>query len=93
MTFIENTYPFTNLVDLVLTRNRSNKPDSSPIYIDAATDESISFGEYKKLVKQATAGFQRIGLKHGDCVSIYSPNDVISHTLHLFLASNCNMYI
>lgn len=76
MTFKENTYSFTNLVDLVLTKNRSNRPDSFPVYIDAATDESISYGEYKKLIKQATAGFQRIGLKYGDCVSIYSPNDV-----------------
>ncbi|KAI8636202.1 hypothetical protein BD408DRAFT_448600 [Parasitella parasitica] len=73
MIFKENTYNYTNLVDLVLSNDR-NVPDSKPIYIDANTDDSVSYGELKKLIRQATAGFQRIGLQRGDCVCVYSPN-------------------
>lgn len=72
----ENPYAFTNLVDLVLSKNRSSRPESFPIYIDSVTDQSISYGDFKKLIRQATAGLQNIGLKRGDCVCVYSPNDV-----------------
>ncbi|KAF1800951.1 hypothetical protein V8B55DRAFT_1589592 [Mucor lusitanicus] len=73
MAFKENTYKFTNLVDLVLSNNRGIS-DDKPVYIDANTDETVSYGELKTLIRQATAGFQRIGLKRGDCVCVYSPN-------------------
>lgn len=75
MAFKENTYKFTNLVDLVLSNNRGIS-DDRPVYIDANTDETVSYGELKTLIRQATAGFQRIGLKRGDCVCVYSPNHV-----------------
>lgn len=75
MSFIENTYNYTNLVDLVLSNDR-NIPDSKPIYIDANTDETVLYGDLKRLIRQATAGFQRIGLQQGECVCVYSPNHV-----------------
>lgn len=75
MTFKENTYEFTNLVDLVLTNSR-NTSDSHPLYIDADTEESINYGDFKRLVKQATFGFLDIGIKKGDSICVYSPNNV-----------------
>lgn len=75
MVFEENTYKFTNLVDLVLSNNRGISDEKS-VYIDANTDETVSYGKIKTLIRQATAGFQRIGLKRGDCVCVYSPNHV-----------------
>ncbi|CAO0803412.1 unnamed protein product [Mucor circinelloides] len=73
MAFTENTYNFTNLVDLVLSNNRGIS-DDKPVYIDSNTDETVRYGELKTLIRQATAGFRRVGLKRGDCVCVYSPN-------------------
>ncbi|KAI8095185.1 hypothetical protein BDF21DRAFT_405361 [Thamnidium elegans] len=75
MTFIENTYEYTNLVDLVLTNSR-NTSDNHPLYIDADTEESINYGDFKKLVRQATFGFFKNGMKKGDSLCLYTPNNL-----------------
>lgn len=75
MVFKENIYNYTNLADLVLSNSR-NIPDSKIVYLDAYTDETVLYGDLKKLIRQAIAGFQRIGLQQGDCVCVYSPNYV-----------------
>ncbi|GAN08179.1 4-coumarate-CoA ligase [Mucor ambiguus] len=73
MVFKENTYKYTNLVDLVLSNDQGISGDK-PVYIDANTDETVSYAQLKTLIRQATAGFQRIGLQRGDCVCVFSPN-------------------
>jgi acyl-coenzyme A synthetase/AMP-(fatty) acid ligase len=75
MTFKENIYTYTNLVDLVLSNSRNIK-NEKPIFIDADTEESITFGDFKKLVRQGTAGFLKNGIKKGDNICLYSPNNV-----------------
>lgn len=82
MVFVENSYAYTNLVDLVLSNN-GNVPNSHPVYIESATDETLSYGEFKTLVRQATAGFKKIGMKQGDCLCISTPNNVSEHLLHI----------
>ncbi|RCI02420.1 hypothetical protein CU098_009338 [Rhizopus stolonifer] len=73
--FKENTYEYTNLVDAVLSNPR-HIPEHKPMYIDSATDETITFGEFKILIRQTTAGLIKFGLKKGDCVSVFSPNHI-----------------
>jgi long-subunit acyl-CoA synthetase (AMP-forming) len=79
----ERAYGYTNLVDAVLSNDR-NISDQKPIFIDADTEESINYGDFKKLIRQGTAGFLDIGLHKGDCVCLFAPNSVI------FLVCNKN---
>lgn len=71
----EKVYDYTNLVDAVLSNDR-NISNEKPIFIDADTEESVNFGDFKKLVRQGTAGFLDLGLRKGDCVCLYAPNSV-----------------
>lgn len=80
MSFIEKEYGYTNLVDLVLSNDR-NISDNHPIYIDASTEETLSLGELKQLVGKATAGLMDLGLKKGDSLCLYTPNNVNSFNL------------
>ncbi|KAI8349450.1 hypothetical protein EDC96DRAFT_467644 [Choanephora cucurbitarum] len=75
MAFENNSYGYTNLVDLVLS-NPYNMPDEKPMYIDSMTDETITFGQFKALVKRTTAGLLRKGIKKGDCISLFTPNHI-----------------
>lgn len=72
---LEKQYGYTNLVDLVLSNDR-NISEDHPIYIDASTEESLSFGELKTLVRRATSGLLDLGMKKGDSLCLYTPNNV-----------------
>jgi non-ribosomal peptide synthetase component E (peptide arylation enzyme) len=74
MVFKENSYAYTNLADLVLSNNR-NVADSHPVFIESVTDETILYGEFKTLVRRATVGFRKLGIKQGDCICISAPNN------------------
>lgn len=82
MAFRENTYDYTHLVDLVLSNDR-NISDDHPIYIDGGTGESLSYGELKLLIRRATSGLLDIGMKKGDSLCLYAPNNVSQHRLFL----------
>ncbi|KAI8364217.1 hypothetical protein BD560DRAFT_436835 [Blakeslea trispora] len=70
-----NVYEYTNLVDLVLS-NPHNMPDEKPMYIDSLTDETITFGQFKALIKRTTAGLLRKGIEKDDCISLLTPNHI-----------------
>jgi 4-coumarate--CoA ligase len=84
MVFQENSYAYTNLVDLVLSNTR-NTAYNHPIYIESTTNDTILYGEFKTLVRRATAGLRKIGIKQGDCICISSPNNVSNY---LCISSN-----
>ncbi|KAI7890689.1 4-coumarate-CoA ligase 2 [Mucor mucedo] len=75
MASTEREYGYTNLVDLVLSNDRKVS-DNHPIYIDGSTEETLSFGELKQLVGKATAGLMNLGLKKGDSLCLYTPNNI-----------------
>ncbi|GAA5810441.1 hypothetical protein MFLAVUS_003862 [Mucor flavus] len=53
-----------------------NTSDDHPLYIDADTEESINYGDFRKLVRQAAFGFSNIGMKKGDSLCLYTPNNI-----------------
>ncbi len=88
-TFKENSYVYTNLVDLLLS-NKNNIKDNKPIYIDADTEETINYGNFRTLVRQGSAGFLKKGVNKRDNVCLYSPNNVscfICVAIYLFIHS------
>ncbi|KAK4503611.1 hypothetical protein PRZ48_004526 [Zasmidium cellare] len=54
--------------------NRHTYDQDKPIYIDTATNESISANQAYGYIRKLIAGWRAIGLKKGDCVCIHSFN-------------------
>ena len=75
MAMYDKHYPFTNVVDMMLS-NPMGRPESKPLSIDAATGEAITLNHLRHLVGAFHAGLRRFGLKKGDTVCFYSPNNV-----------------
>ena len=68
-------YPFTNIAEMMLS-NPMGRPEQHPLYIDARTGESITLFRFRQLVGFLHSGLKRFGLKQGDSVCFYSPNNV-----------------
>ncbi|CAG8605429.1 3264_t:CDS:10 [Paraglomus occultum] len=59
------------------TRNINGIDDSKPLIIDGVTGAEMTFGEFKRDSKRLAAGLQdKLGLKKGDVVAIFSPNQI-----------------
>ena len=59
------------------TRNVNGIDDNKPVYIDAVTGAELTFGALKRDSKRLAAGLQdKLDLKKGDVVAIFSPNQV-----------------
>ena len=59
------------------TRNENGIDDNKPVFIDAATGVELTFGAFKRDSKRLAAGLQdKLDLKKGDVVAIFSPNQV-----------------
>ena len=68
-------YDYSNLVDLVFS-NPTKKPDYHPLFIDGFTGKSITLYHMKRLVSCIHAGLIKLGLKRGDAICVYAPNNV-----------------
>ncbi|KAI8994939.1 hypothetical protein BDB01DRAFT_715252 [Pilobolus umbonatus] len=51
-------------------------PEDRPIYVNAFTDETITYGQLKSMVLQFAYGIQNAGLQSKDVVAIISPNEI-----------------
>jgi 4-coumarate--CoA ligase len=47
---------------------------NTPLYIDAATDESFSWRDFRELTKRLGLALRKSGLQPGQCVCIFAPN-------------------
>ncbi|KAI7848136.1 hypothetical protein BDC45DRAFT_524106 [Circinella umbellata] len=68
-------YSFTNIAELMLS-NPMGRPEQHPLYVDALTGESITLFRFRQLVGLLHAGLKRFGLKQGDSICFYSPNNI-----------------
>lgn len=68
-------YQYTNVVDMMLS-NQYNKPEHHTAFIDARTGESLSLYGLRRLTGAFHAGLLRFGLKRGDAVCTFIPNNV-----------------
>jgi len=60
-----------------VTRNLNGIDDNKPVFIDAVTGAALTFGAFKRDSRRVAAGLQdKFGLKKGDVVAIFSPNQV-----------------
>ncbi|KAI9264248.1 hypothetical protein BDA99DRAFT_481480 [Phascolomyces articulosus] len=75
MSMYTKKYKFTNIVDMMLS-NPMGRPDHEPLFIDARTGESITQYHLHRLIGCLHAGLLRFGLKRGDTVCFYSPNNI-----------------
>jgi len=78
---LRSTVPDVTIPSLGLyqyaTRNENRIDDNKPVFIDAVTGAEMTFGEFKRDSKRLAAGLQnKLGLKKGDVVAIFSPNQV-----------------
>jgi 4-coumarate--CoA ligase len=44
------------------------------LYIDANTEETVTYGEFRSRVQRAAAGFHGEGLRAGETVAVLAPN-------------------
>ncbi|KAK9168627.1 hypothetical protein Syun_000767 [Stephania yunnanensis] len=63
-----------NLVSF-LFRNSNSYPNQ-PALIDADSDETLTFAQFKSTVAKLAHGFAQLGLKKGDVVLIFAPNSI-----------------
>ena len=62
--------------------NPNKISDDKAVFIDGTTDKKLTFAELKSNSKRFAAGLQdKINFKHGDVLSIYSPNQVNKYNL------------
>lgn len=73
-------FPDINPIDIdVVTfvfSNPENTPDARPLYIDAITKASRTFGDVKKRTKSLSHGLRKLGVKPKDVVAFISPNSI-----------------
>ncbi|KAI9493745.1 4-coumarate-CoA ligase 2 [Zychaea mexicana] len=75
MSMYSKQYPFTNIADMMLS-NPMGRSEYHPLFIDARSGESITLYHLRRLVGCLHAGLKRFGLKKGDTVCFYSPNNI-----------------
>ncbi|KIX03294.1 uncharacterized protein Z518_06846 [Rhinocladiella mackenziei CBS 650.93] len=65
-------------VDLLtyLFSNPKNTPDDKPIYIDAVTGASRSYGDIKRRTRSLAHGLRDLGVEPKDIVAFISPNSI-----------------
>jgi len=63
-------------------------PDSKPLYIDAISSKTRTFGEVKQRTKSLTKGLQDVGVKEGDVVTFFSPNS-IDYAINCYAIIGC----
>ncbi|KIX99858.1 uncharacterized protein Z520_04494 [Fonsecaea multimorphosa CBS 102226] len=73
-------YPPVKLIDsdllTYLFSNPRNTPDDKPIFIDAVTGASRSYGEIKRRTRSLAHGLRELGVKPKDVVALFSPNSI-----------------
>ncbi|KAI9264247.1 hypothetical protein BDA99DRAFT_604667 [Phascolomyces articulosus] len=82
MAMYDKRYPFTNVVDMMLS-NPMGRPESHPLSIDAVTGETITLNNLRHMVGALHAGLRRFGLKQGDTVCFYAPNNINMAPIYL----------
>ncbi|KAI8379468.1 uncharacterized protein BYT42DRAFT_532241 [Radiomyces spectabilis] len=72
----------------MLFSNKHRIPADQPIYIDAATSRTVTYGVLQALVEKCAAGLYKQGMEVGDVIAICAPNSVDYAVLfHGILAS------
>ncbi|RVX66589.1 hypothetical protein B0A52_09466 [Exophiala mesophila] len=79
-TIYRSRFPDFEPIDLdVVTyvfSNPQNTPENRPLYIDAVTKATRTFGEVKKKTKSLSHGLRKLGVKPKDVVAFISPNSI-----------------
>lgn len=87
--------PDTDIYSLVFSANKFNTARSQdrPLLIDGLTGISLSFKESKELSARIANGWkQNIGLKKGDVVAVFAPNQYDHAVLYFsLLAAQCTV--
>ncbi|KAI8379467.1 uncharacterized protein BYT42DRAFT_604834 [Radiomyces spectabilis] len=72
----------------MLFSNKHRTPAEQPIYIDAATKRTVTYGELQTLIRQYGAGLYKQDMQVGDVIAVCAPNSVDYAVLfHSILAS------
>ncbi|KAI9264246.1 hypothetical protein BDA99DRAFT_51740 [Phascolomyces articulosus] len=82
MAMYDKQYKFTNVVDMLLS-NPLGRPESKPLCIDGVTGETITLNNLRHLVGAFHAGLRRFGLKQGDTICLYTPNNINMAPIYL----------
>lgn len=84
-------YEYTNVVDMVLS-NQYKKPEHHTLFIDARTGESLTLYGLRRMTGTFHAALLRFGLKRGDAVCTFIPNNVSLKPAHIHVpdASSCD---
>lgn len=79
-TMVFKSEPLTLIPQTGLTRflfsNPYAVPDTKPIFIDTESDRTITYGQLRSMVMRLNAGLRRHGMKKGETLCIFSPNQV-----------------
>jgi len=77
-------------VDLLtyIFSNPHGVPDSKPLYIDAVSSKTRTFGDVKQRTKSLKKGLQDLGVKEGDIVTLFSPNS-IDYAINCYAIIGC----
>ncbi len=75
-----SSFPEVKLVDSDLLTyifsNPNNTPDDKPIFIDAVTEATRTYGAIKRRTKSLAQGLRDLGVKPKDVVAFFSPNSI-----------------
>lgn len=80
--FSDLSIPKTNILSYLFPDGTEN--DSSPVWIDAEhPSRSLSPKQLLSLVKTTAAGFQRLGIRSGEVVAVFTPNHIFVPVVYL----------
>ncbi|EXJ57440.1 hypothetical protein A1O7_07788 [Cladophialophora yegresii CBS 114405] len=75
-----SSYPQVELVDsdllTYLFSNPNRTPEDKPIFIDAVTGDTRTYGEIQRRTRSLARGLRDLGVKPKDIVAFFSPNSI-----------------
>ncbi|KAI8089721.1 uncharacterized protein BX664DRAFT_140194 [Halteromyces radiatus] len=83
-------YPFHSLAHFLL----SGLDDTNihhPLYVDSLTGATITAGHFKKLVNGLNSGLQKMGFRKGDCLSVFSSNNIYTNAIYTGTLAACGV--
>lgn len=87
--------PNVDIYSFLFSPNKFNttRPQSRPLLIDGLTNKSISFKESRELSGQIANGWKdKVGLKKGDVVAVFAPNQYDHAVLYFsLLGAQCTI--
>lgn len=87
--------PNIDIYSFLFSPNKFNttRPQDRPLLIDGLTNKSISFKESRELSGQIANGWKdKVGLKKGDVVAVFAPNQYDHAVLYFsLLGAQCTI--